>query len=194
MVSAKHDRKGFTGVDVRDPFADLIERLIDVTGNGKHIAHIADGNGLPQIHAGFETIGSIESRDFANALGAESCAGPIGCAAIERRSKNGHVVLAALPYVFNVGSFGKRVNPGEVGKFSSAERRSPAILNGSGSGQTEFKTMGYLFFMLRSRHERLCFDGVFCLRTIVVMKWNLASVFTLFGQDVASVMPAVSWR
>ena len=60
MVSAKHDGKGATGVDVRDPFADLIERLFDVTGNGKHVAHITRGNGLPQIHAELEAIGTIQ--------------------------------------------------------------------------------------------------------------------------------------
>jgi hypothetical protein len=114
---------------------DLIERLFDVGRNRKHVAEIAHGNRLPQIHAEFETIGAIESRDFANALRAKSRAGSIRCAAIEWRSENGHVVLTALPHVFNVGSFDKRVNPGEVGEFSPTECRNPAVRNGSGSRQ-----------------------------------------------------------
>src|SRR5476649_2012776 len=100
MVATEHHGKRPTGVYVRDTLTDLIESLFDVAGNGKHVAEIAHGNGLPQIHAELEAIGSIKSRDLANALRAKPRAGPICRAAIERRPKNGHVVLAALAYVF----------------------------------------------------------------------------------------------
>jgi hypothetical protein len=56
MVAAEHHGKRPTGVDVRDGLADLIERLLDVAGNGKHVAEITHGNGLPQIHAELETV------------------------------------------------------------------------------------------------------------------------------------------
>src|SRR6266850_4675823 len=115
MVAAEHHGKRSAGVHVRDGLTDLIERLFDVAGNGKHVAEITHGNGLPQIHAELEAIRSIQSRDLANALRAKPRAGPIRRATIKRRPKNSHVVLAALAYVFHVGRFDKRVNPSEVG-------------------------------------------------------------------------------
>jgi len=38
MVAAEHHGKRPTGVHVRDGLTDLIERLFDVAGNGKHVA------------------------------------------------------------------------------------------------------------------------------------------------------------
>ena len=187
MVSAKHDGQRATGIDVRDPLADLIERLFDVAGNGKHVAEIAHGNGFPKIHAEFEAIGSIQCRNFANALWAESCAGPIGCAAIERRSENGHIVLAAFAYVFDVRRFDKGVDPGEVGEFSPAERGNPLSLMESAPGRPNSSPTGDFFFPLCGRQQRFGFDSVFCLRTIVVMQGNLASVFPLFRQRITSL-------
>ena len=47
MVAAEHHGKRPTGVDVRNALTDLIERLFNVAGNGKHVAEVAHGNGLP---------------------------------------------------------------------------------------------------------------------------------------------------
>ena len=44
MVAAEHHGKCPTGVHVRDGLTDLIERLFDVAGNGKHVAEITHGN------------------------------------------------------------------------------------------------------------------------------------------------------
>ncbi len=76
--------------------------------------------------------------------------------------------------------------PSKWGEFSPNERGNPAICYESGSRQAEFKTPGYFSFVLRGRQQRLRFDGVFCLRTIVVLQGNLASVFPLLSQIVTS--------
>lgn len=115
MVAAEHHGKGPTGVDVRDALADLIERLFNVAGDGKHIAEIAHGNGFAQIHAKLEAVGSIESRDLTNTLRAKPRTGPIGCAAIEWRSENGHVILAAFADVFDVGALANVLIPAKWG-------------------------------------------------------------------------------
>ncbi len=183
MVSAEHHGKRAAGIDMRYALADLIEGLLDVAGNGKHVADIADGNGFPQIHAELEAVGAVQRGDLANPLGAEPGARPIGRPAIERRAENGHIVLPAFSYIFDIWRLDKGVDAGEVRKLSSAERGNPAIFDGIGALQAQFKASGNFFFIFRGRQQRLRLDRILRLWSIFVMQWNLALVCSLFRHD-----------
>ncbi len=130
MVSAEYHGKCATRIDMRHAFTDLIEGLLDIAGNGKYVADIADRHGFPQIHAKLKAVGAVQRRNLANALRSEPSTGAIGRSTIERGSQNGDIILAALTDIFDIGSLDKGVDPGEMRKFAAAKGGNAAIFDG----------------------------------------------------------------
>ena len=127
VVAAQHQRQGAGGEHVRHPARDLVEALLQVGGDGEHVAGVAQRHLLAQVHAQLVVVGRIERRDAAHALRAEAGAGPVGGAGIEGDADHGRVVLAHVPHVLHVGRLQERVDAGEVRQLAPREGRDRLV-------------------------------------------------------------------
>ena len=93
MIAAEHQRQRAGRKDVGDAAGDLVEALLQIGGNGEHVAGVAQRHLLAQIDAELVIVGRIERRDAANALRAEARPGPIGRAGIERYADHRGVIF-----------------------------------------------------------------------------------------------------
>ncbi len=159
VVAAQHHRERAGGVDVRDGLGDLVERLLDVAGDGEDVAQIGDRDGLAQVDAQLEAVGPVQGGDLADALRAEAGARAVGGAAVERRAQHGDVELAAAPHVLDVGGLEERVDAGEVGQLAAGERRDAPIDDGVGALQTQLQAAGDLLLPFRGGQAGLGGDG-----------------------------------
>jgi hypothetical protein len=72
---------------VRHRAGDLVEGLFDIGGNREDVADIAQRHLLAQIDAHLVIVGRVERGDLAHALRSETCARPVGGAAIKRERR-----------------------------------------------------------------------------------------------------------
>ena len=118
-----------------DAARDLVEALLEVGGDGEHVAGVAQRHLLAQIDAELVVVGRVERRDAADALRPEAGAGAIGGAGVERDADDGRVVLADIADVLDVGRLEEGVDAGEMRQLAAREGRDRLVGQAVGAGQ-----------------------------------------------------------
>ena len=136
MVAAQHHRQRAGGEDMRDAAGNLVEALLQIGGNGEHVAGVAQCHLLAQIDAELVIVRIVERRDTPDALRPEARAGTVGRAGIERNTYHGGVVSADVADVLDVGRLEKRIDAGEVWQLAARESRDGLVGQAVRPGQT----------------------------------------------------------
>ena len=96
VVPAEHHGHHALLHDVRHRLADLVERLLQVAGDGEHVTDVDHVQLFAQVDTHLVVVGAEEVRGAADALRTEPGARPVGGTRVERHAEERHLGVVDL--------------------------------------------------------------------------------------------------